>query len=1242
MIKTKYTMIRKKHFFYLLFLMPFISFAQIASYSFNEDLNDDINNQTGLFNPNNCCDLYGVGHCADISTSSGIDVCNLPSSTNSENFISEGANKILNLGLFDYVKLPNSVNDQIDISKSFALDLKFKIPSIGWSEDNSREFIRTIIGNAKYNQTATGFTLSVVKNYDDSVPQYELWLFLGGKEDPLSDVAGQWIIIGSIDLDTWVDFSMSFVFDEPFPNIIIKIDGVRQKYIFDDPGDIELPAFKNALKEEQIYIGTDKGLFRFYGREEGEGIGPLLIEDLKIYSPKPPGDVNTIKNILTLFKNSILGNQSLTASEKETYYLSFIDNWDNNYEPVFTELKEYINVYEDNYGPIFLEMEEKDPREFPEETKIQYLIQQSLHDVYFTADNIKKASFENFIYEDASIWPGPVSEAAPRVQAEVTIDGNYNTDEKYVLNGQDEVYRMTGYYAAPGDIVSVSIDPSVTNAGLKVVIGTSEFNIEGGAINRFARVTKSFDLNSNLTKITNPFGGPIYIKVPKNSNLGDVTIDFSNVVKMPYFSTKTGAETSLAAYQEELAKDHVKWVDWESDNFMTTITRPMANYVNDQLNDPTNILSKWNHTFQVFQEIAGRPSERIRAEYIRFDRMNPVGGTWAGATYPMFLYGYDAIEPGDANSQTHVINVGFPASNIYAQGENGYGGEHFIIMHEMGHLHNLPTLPDEGESNVNVPGAAVYNLVFDETIDRSFEYSIQQNYNREEAIMDWFISPNFRIGNEMHIDRQFDLGAPDFSGNEMMYQSRGHGKYIEIAALFGWEAVGQINNYYYNLGISYGIERDDFILNASKQLNINMAPLFHIWGFIPSEEILTELRALPPSNEIKERIQHYRTIVPRNKEDFVAYFNAMIEAGKNGDGNRQRWEAMVGSGYAAYPEYSSVIANEIIAEIDAILCTYYVSSTADTDGDNIPDCEDTDDDGDGMTDADEIACGSDPLDATDVAVDTDSDGIPDCIDTDGDGMTDVDETACGSDPLDATDVATDTDDDNIPDCVDTDDDNDGTPDADDAFPLDETEDTDTDSDGTGNNADTDDDNDGMSDADEIACGSDPLDATDVAPDTDTDNIPDCVDTDDDNDGILDTEDNCPDTPTGETVNATGCSTSQIDTDGDGVMDDIDTCPDTPTGETVNATGCTDSQLSIEDEVFAKSISLLPNPVLNILSIKSEVALILKVNFYSILGKKVKEIKSNFNSIITDDLSRGIYILQIYSDKGITTKKLIKN
>ena len=65
--------------------------------------------------------------------------------------------------------------------------------------------------------------------------------------------------------------------------------------------------------------------------------------------------------------------------------------------------------------------------------------------------------------------------------------------------------------------------------------------------------------------------------------------------------------------------------------------------------------------------------------------------------------------------------------------------------------------------------------------------------------------------------------------------------------------------------------------------------------------------------------------------------------------------------------------------------------------------------------------------------------------------------------------------------------------------------------------------------------------------------------DTDMDGIYDSNDNCPDTPTGEAVDAVGCSDSQKDTDADGVTDDVDTCPDTPTGEAVDAVGCSDSQ-----------------------------------------------------------------------------------
>ena len=62
----------------------------------------------------------------------------------------------------------------------------------------------------------------------------------------------------------------------------------------------------------------------------------------------------------------------------------------------------------------------------------------------------------------------------------------------------------------------------------------------------------------------------------------------------------------------------------------------------------------------------------------------------------------------------------------------------------------------------------------------------------------------------------------------------------------------------------------------------------------------------------------------------------------------------------------------------------------------------------------------------------------------------------------------DTDSDGTGNNADTDDDNDGTPDGEDAFPLDSNEDTDTDGDGIGNNADLDDDGDGVGDVSDDA------------------------------------------------------------------------------------------------------------------------------------------------------------------------------
>ena len=139
----------------------------------------------------------------------------------------------------------------------------------------------------------------------------------------------------------------------------------------------------------------------------------------------------------------------------------------------------------------------------------------------------------------------------------------------------------------------------------------------------------------------------------------------------------------------------------------------------------------------------------------------------------------------------------------------------------------------------------------------------------------------------------------------------------------------------------------------------------------------------------------------------------------------------------------------------------------DTDGDGVKNNVDEDDDNDGYSDLDELLCNSDPLDINDQPLDLDQDGIPNCKDSDidGDGCINTQDVF----PRDSSECE-DTDGDGLGNNVDVDDDNDGVIDSDDAFPLDPNESKDADNDGIGDNTDTDDNNDGFNDDKLIVSG----------------------------------------------------------------------------------------------------------------------------------------------------------------------------
>uniref|UniRef100_UPI000E4AB1E4 DUF7507 domain-containing protein n=1 Tax=Aureibaculum luteum TaxID=1548456 RepID=UPI000E4AB1E4 len=271
---------------------------------------------------------------------------------------------------------------------------------------------------------------------------------------------------------------------------------------------------------------------------------------------------------------------------------------------------------------------------------------------------------------------------------------------------------------------------------------------------------------------------------------------------------------------------------------------------------------------------------------------------------------------------------------------------------------------------------------------------------------------------------------------------------------------------------------------------------------------------------------------------------------------------------------------------DTSTATLTIEVLVDTDGDNVADLYDIDDDNDGILDIVEGSGNSDSDGYQDsLDIDADNDGIPDNveaqttvgyiapsgIDSDGNGLDDAYETSPGSgegltpvntDGVDSPDyLDTDSDNDNVVDSIEGNDANhDGIPDVsysgsdldedglDDAFEGFDTNDgfdvndeidnpltdlPDTDGDALLDYRDTDDDGDGVATLEEdINNNGDPFDD-----DFDNDFQPNYLDIDDDNDGILTLLEG-----TGNLDSDTNPNYLDIDADGDGIPDNVEGQP----------------------------------------------------------------------------------------------------
>lgn len=490
-------------------------------------------------------------------------------------------------------------------------------------------------------------------------------------------------------------------------------------------------------------------------------------------------------------------------------------------------------------------------------------IQQSIHDIAFTPAALEtyKKVLAGKKFNSSDWFPGKVKiPADPEKVYAVKIDATMVKDvDLRTAYSQYFARRPTGYYLAAGDIAKVTVPASMVNTGFVIRVGANVHDkYIKSTIERPFRVSNKFPIVGAVTEIANPFGGGIYIDVPYLASAGnDITITIQNAVPAPFFSSTVSSRTTLQQWQDIQRKNPAPWADFVSDRYMMTLpTSWIYNYA-----DPVTLMADWDSRMDVVSDLLGR--NRVRNNQILYLIVDTSLNSDAfGIGYPTGNNDYKPGAATDGNKKAWFLTPGKDFSQVE--------------FHELGHAQLFSDFPGEGEAAVNVLAAAVSNQLYGVDIDIALGNSMSNlaHITRDQAALNWMVTPNFRAGKAMDITNS--------EKNEVRYQQRGYAKYIEIAALFGWDKVGKFyleeNRVFRGEAVAAGqglTAVDNRILRWSLAAGFDVTPLIHFWGVQPvNAAALASAIAtanLAPSAAIYDRLKVYQSNIPLDNAAFKAH-----------------------------------------------------------------------------------------------------------------------------------------------------------------------------------------------------------------------------------------------------------------------------------------------------------------------------------------------------------------------------------
>jgi len=416
----------------------------------------------------------------------------------------------------------------------------------------------------------------------------------------------------------------------------------------------------------------------------------------------------------------------------------------------------------------------------------------------------------------ASGFPGPVPPEAKRVEASVTIDTSVPD------------WASTGLYAPPGEAIEVTLPAGAEKAGLGLRIGSHTDTIWGhDRWSRFPEISYATSLTQPATRFGNPFGGIVYVTVPRHFKLDSsvarlsetesesrprkgglpstrISVRIKGAVEMPYFVL---GKTPLDAWRTTIRKRPAPFAELATRKIILIIP---SSVVRD-LDDPTGVLEVWDGGMDAIADLAGISRDRERPERFCCDQQISAGYMHSG--YPVMAF------------------LDVPPTMV-DRDKMQKGGARLCwgFWHELGHNHQSGhwTFAGTGETTCNLFSLYCCERVSGEPVAKSTWLNVAE---RSKTVQRYFAN-----------GAKFEEWCRD-PGLSLMF-------YAQLQQAFGWDAFKRVFAAYRAAGPQElprndDEKRDQFLTRFSRQVGRNLGPFFAAWGIPTSQRARDSVEDLP-------------------------------------------------------------------------------------------------------------------------------------------------------------------------------------------------------------------------------------------------------------------------------------------------------------------------------------------------------------------------------------------------------------